>query len=124
MICKQCGTAYRGEHVLPGSGWIEFILYFAYVFPGIIYSIWRRSTRRPTCAACGSRDMVGVQTPIGQKLAREHYPNGIPPAPAAAVRVPTAVDKVVHRTTAVLLWLLGSLVALTVVAVLLSAWMR
>lgn len=93
MICKQCGTAHRGENVLPGSGWIEFVLYVAYIFPGIIYSIWRRSTRRPTCAACGSRDLVGAQTPVGQKLAREHYPDGMPPAPPPLPPPPPAVRR-------------------------------
>jgi len=77
-ICKQCGTAQYGEHVLPGSGWIEFVLYVVYIVPGIIYSIWRRSKKRPTCRACGSRDVVSLSTPVGSQLARQHFPDGVP----------------------------------------------
>lgn len=113
MICKQCGTAYRGEHVLPGSGWIEFVLYFAYVFPGVIYSIWRRSKRYPTCAACGSRDLVSVHTPVGERLVREFYPNGLPPAPPSPPPPPPAVRRGLLWTSAVVLAALAIAHALT-----------
>lgn len=124
MICKKCGTAQGGENVLPGSGWIEFVLYFAYLFPGIIYSIWRRSNRHPTCAACGGRELVGAQTPVGQKLAREHYPDGITAGPAAVAKTPSVIDRVAHRITVGLLWFLGLLVAVAFGGVMLASWLR
>ena len=118
LICKQCGTAHQGERVLPGNGWIEFVLYFAYVFPGIIYSIWRRSKRTPTCAACGSRDLVGLTTPVGRKLAREHYPEGIPPGPPAPPPAPPAVRP------NVVFWLVAILAGPLLLAWLFSAIAR
>lgn len=105
LICKNCGTAHRGEHTLPGNGWIELVLWLAYIVPGLIYSIWRRSRQRPTCAACGSRDLVDTSTPVGQRLAAEHYPQGMPAAPRSE---PAAATK----------RLSGAQVALTVFAVL------
>lgn len=88
MICKHCGTVHSGEHVLPGSGWIELILWLWLIFPGLIYSIWRRSGR-PTCTACGSRDLVPETTPVGQQLMRQHYPGGPPQAPPRRPAAPT-----------------------------------
>lgn len=105
LICKNCGTAHRGEHTLPGNGWIELVLWLAYIVPGLIYSIWRRSRQRPTCAACHSRDLVDAGTPVGRRLAAEHYPQGMPEEPRSS---PVAPPKRLGRAQ----------VALTVVAVL------
>lgn len=102
LICRNCGTAHQGQRVLPGSGWIELVLWLAYIIPGLIYSIWRRSTRRPTCAACGSRDLVSTATPIGRKLAQEHYPDGNLPPPLPAGPAPAA-----RRTSPVLVFALA-----------------
>lgn len=79
-ICKACGTAHAPQ--LPGSGWIEAALWIVIPFwpAAVIYSIWRRVSQRK-CAACGSRELVGVTTPVGQGLVRLHYPDGLPPAP-------------------------------------------
>ena len=85
MICKNCGAAHQGGR-LPGSGWIELILWLWVLLPGLIYSIWRRSSR-PACSACGSRDLVPVSAPAGRALVQQHYPGGLPPPPV----VPPAV---------------------------------
>lgn len=81
MICKACGTAHTT--ILPGSGAIEATLWVLIpCWPAaLVYSVWRRSSRRRTCAACGSSDLVGLDTPVGRQLARAHYPKGLPPAP-------------------------------------------
>lgn len=88
MICTHCGTVHHGERVLPGSGWIELILWLCYIVPGLIYSIWRRSKKRPTCAQCGSRDLVPLATPAGKALVRQYHPDGVPVAAPAPPRPP------------------------------------
>lgn len=82
MICKACGTAHI--HVLPGSGALEATLWVLIpCWPAaLVYSVWRRSSRRKACASCGSVDLVGLDTPVGRQLARAHYPGGLPPMPA------------------------------------------
>jgi hypothetical protein len=105
MICKNCGTVHSGEHVLPGNGWIELVLWLAYIVPGLIYSIWRRSRQRPTCAACGSRDLVDAETPVGRRLAAEHYPQGMPAAPRSG---PVAASE---RPRGYLVWVAVGIVA-------------
>lgn len=72
-ICKQCGTLNLKGDALPGSGWIELVLWLCYIVPGIIYSIWRRNKKNAACEACGSRELVQIGTPVGAKLILEHH---------------------------------------------------
>ncbi len=73
MICKACGTAHI--HVLPGSGALEATLWVLIpCWPAaLVYSVWRRSSRRKACESCGSTDLVGLETPVGRQLARAHH---------------------------------------------------
>ena len=78
LICKKCGTL-NPTGALPGNGWIEFLLWAVFLWPiALIYSIWRRSARNRVCSACASRELVGVQTPIGQSLVADYFPDGSP----------------------------------------------
>lgn len=108
MICKQCGTVHDGHRHLPGNGWIEAVLWLAYIFPGLVYSIWRRSGRKPTCGACGSRDLVPLSSPVGKALQTQFYPEGLPAPRPAMPRPQTGLERAVDRTTRVLLWGLGA----------------
>lgn len=74
-ICKQCGTLNESGDALPGSGWIEVILWLCYLVPGLIYSIWRRTKRNAACAACSSRELVQVGTPVGSRLLQQYHPD-------------------------------------------------
>lgn len=83
MICKSCGAV--RSTILPGSGVLEAVLWIAIPFwpAAVVYSVWRRTSRRKACASCGSAELVALDTPVGRQLARAHYPGGLPPVPAA-----------------------------------------
>lgn len=68
MICPTCGTTGQPRIETKGSIAIEIILWLCFVIPGLIYSIWRLSSKYPACPACGAAGMIGVNTPRGQKL--------------------------------------------------------
>ncbi len=51
-----------------GSIAIEIVLWLAFLIPGLIYSIWRLTTRRDACAACGSAELVPENSPRGREL--------------------------------------------------------
>lgn len=66
--CKNCH--YVGPPKMPGSGWIEVVLWCWMMVPGLLYSIWRRDKNRASiCPKCDSPNMVSLQTPIGQEIA-------------------------------------------------------
>lgn len=72
MVCKDCGTVDRPARVTKGSIWIEIILWLCFLVPGVIYSIWRLTTRHDSCGACGSKSIVPLDSPIGRKIAAEN----------------------------------------------------
>lgn len=41
-----------------GNGLIEAVLYLAYIVPGVIYSIWRRSGNTRLCPKCGGSALI------------------------------------------------------------------
>lgn len=71
MICTACGTAGKTRSVTRGSLLIELILWICFILPGLIYSIWRLTTRATACGACGSTALVPVDSPAGKRLAQQ-----------------------------------------------------
>jgi hypothetical protein len=76
-ICTACGTLGRPKMKVKGSFIIELALWLCFLLPGIIYSVWRSTTRGPCCPQCGARDMIPKETPRGAALMRQYYPNGV-----------------------------------------------
>ena len=72
MICSKCGTAGKPKRETQGSILIEIILWLALLFPGLIYSVWRLTTRRDVCRACGSPELVPIGSPVGRELAAKY----------------------------------------------------
>src|SRR3990167_5644681 len=71
MVCKSCGTIGEGKSSVRGSIGIEIILWLCLIIPGLIYSLWRLSTRRNVCAKCGGAELIPVDSPIGRKIIDE-----------------------------------------------------
>ena len=70
LICNDCGTSGKTKTVTRGSIFIEIILWLCLIVPGLIYSIWRLTTRRKACAACGSTHLLPLETPGGIAAAK------------------------------------------------------
>jgi hypothetical protein len=68
MICTACGSSGRPKTITKGSFVIECFLWLCFIFPGLLYSLWRLTTRRKGCAACGAENMVPLDSPVGRKL--------------------------------------------------------
>ena len=75
QICTICGYTGSPKKKNKGSGWIEIILWFFFLIPGIIYSIWRRSDKPNICLKCGNKSMIPTDSPQGQKLIAEQQSN-------------------------------------------------
>lgn len=68
MVCTACGHHGPSVATTRGSIWIEIVLWLFLIVPGLIYSLWRLSTRRPACASCGATTLVPGDSPVGRKL--------------------------------------------------------
>jgi hypothetical protein len=74
MICGRCGTRCDPCIAAKGSTLIEVVLWLCFILPGLIYSLWRLSTKRPVCPACGSEQLIPADSPKGRSLIAEMRP--------------------------------------------------
>jgi hypothetical protein len=74
FICSNCGTRGRPTTRTRGSFFIELILWICLIIPGLIYSIWRLTTRHKVCPACGHETMISVSSPRGKQLTKQLHP--------------------------------------------------
>lgn len=73
VICADCGSQDYTHKVTRGRFAVELLLWFFCILPGLVYSIWRLSTRYRACAGCGSTRLLPTSSPIGRELvARLH----------------------------------------------------
>ena len=68
MICGNCGTAGKPKLHTKGSIAIEIILWCFFIVPGLIYSVWRMTTKEEVCRTCKQPGLVPLNSPMGQKL--------------------------------------------------------
>ncbi len=72
FVCTICGYVGYPKKEVKGSGVIELFVWLLFFWgPALIYSIWRRVKKPNTCPACGDTKMIPVNTPAGQKMAKE-----------------------------------------------------
>lgn len=67
-VCRNCGHVGESERKLKGSVIITLILLCAYILPGIIYMVWRRTGLKDRCAKCGSEQVVPQGSPRAAAL--------------------------------------------------------
>ncbi len=74
LVCTQCGFVGDSKTVIKGNGFIEILLWLFLLLPGIIYSIWRSSSRHQRCAKCNGDSLIPIDTPVAQKIIANHQP--------------------------------------------------
>lgn len=72
-ICANCGTLGKPVRTMRGSIWIEIVLWLSFLVPGIIYSLWRLTTKSTGCRVCGSENLVPVNSPVGRDLMSRYH---------------------------------------------------
>jgi hypothetical protein len=72
-FCTACGSVVYPVLAKKGSGFTEFILWLCGLLPGLIYSIWRANSEHEVCPACGSPQVIPVDSPNAQKLMGDDY---------------------------------------------------
>jgi hypothetical protein len=70
LYCPNCGTTAQPTRVTKGSMGIELVLWLFFLVPGLIYSIWRLSSRYDACPACKSGGMIPVDSPRARAALR------------------------------------------------------
>ena len=65
MMCTQCGTVAAPKTYTKGSLLIEMLLW-TMCFPGLIYSVWRLTSRCKVCPACKSNAIIPMDSPMAR----------------------------------------------------------
>lgn len=68
-VCTQCGwQGSDARTITKGSILIEFILWCAFLLPGLIYSVWRHTSRYKGCPKCGAPNLIPSDSPMARKI--------------------------------------------------------
>lgn len=68
-VCVSCGAVGRPVSVTQGSFLIEVALWLFFLLPGLIYSIWRLTSKRSVCRVCRTGGhMIPVASPRGREM--------------------------------------------------------
>lgn len=71
LVCKSCGYLGKAKTVTKGSIGMEIVLWLFFIFPGVLYSIWRLSSKHKACPKCGNTTLIPYDSPIAQKTIAE-----------------------------------------------------
>ena len=66
MYCKTCGNVGPTKGIMKGSFAIELVLWLFFLLPGLVYSIWRLTTKGRGCSVCGSEDVIPANAPLAK----------------------------------------------------------
>ena len=76
VVCRSCGryAAIPGKR-MPGNLALEVLLWFFYLIPGVIYTMWRRQDSNAVryCTECDSQDLLPIFSPEGQLVFSRKY---------------------------------------------------
>lgn len=86
-ICVDCGTVENPKASIQGSFLVELMLWFLMILPGLIYSIWRFTTRAVRCQSCGSKNLISTESPRGRALVEQQWGVGAAKIVAALVLI-------------------------------------
>ena len=63
MYCQNCGSVGKPKRTTKGSLLIEIILWLMMILPGVLYTVWRLTTRTKACPKCKAPNMIPVDSP-------------------------------------------------------------
>mgnify|MGYP001600827589 CR=1 FL=1 len=75
IVCTSCGFTGEPSTVTKGSFFIELVLWLCLLIPGLIYSIWRLSSKYEACPKCQQNTIIPVESPMGMKFLKENLPD-------------------------------------------------
>lgn len=68
VICTICGFVGMPKKVVKGNLFVEIILWLLFIVPGLIYSIYRLSSKYLVCQKCSNTSIIPIDSPKGQEL--------------------------------------------------------
>lgn len=73
MYCPNCRGVGTPKIITKGSIIIELFLWLMMLLPGLLYSLWRLSSRHRGCRFCGSPHMIPIDSPRAEAEMLQAY---------------------------------------------------
>ena len=67
-VCTNCGYIGRPVWITKGSFGLEVLLWLVFLVPGLLYSVWRVSSRYAGCPKCKASNMIPGDSPVARKF--------------------------------------------------------
>lgn len=102
-LCTTCGHVGDPDRVTRGSFWIEILLWLLFIVPGLIYSVWRQSSKFDGCAKCGSTSLIPVDSPVAKQFiqvnpeVKAHVIENIRPPSKTAVNLGRSLGRLFRK---------------------------
>jgi hypothetical protein len=71
MYCSNCGAVAIPKRITKGSFLIEVVLWLAFLVPGLVYSLWRVTTRYNACPSCRAPNVIPLDSPRAKQALSE-----------------------------------------------------
>lgn len=71
LVCIRCYAVVSTKTKVKGSLLIEIVLWLCFLIPGLLYSLWRSSSRYKACTECGSQELVPVDSTRGSMVLKK-----------------------------------------------------
>lgn len=107
FVCTQCGHVGYPKKVVGGSLGIEIFLWLCFIIPGLVYSLWRDSSRNKVCSLCKNSTLIPVSSPYAKKILEG---NGYDYEEYAAI---TKKEETKSARGKILLWVIILIVVIT-----------
>lgn len=66
-LCTSCGSQVSRQKTLTkGSVVIEIILWLMIILPGLLYSVWRLTSRQKVCPQCLKPTLIPIDSPMAR----------------------------------------------------------
>lgn len=63
MYCPICGTVGTSKKYTKGTLGLEVLLWLCFLVPGVLYSVWRLTSRYRGCPSCKAPNMIPADSP-------------------------------------------------------------
>lgn len=74
FVCTACGYVGKRDRIKKGNLLVEIFLWLFFLVPGLIYSVWRLSSKYDVCPNCKKPSLIPASSPMGRKLIEENFP--------------------------------------------------
>jgi hypothetical protein len=96
-LCTHCLSQVKPIKVTPGTFLVELFLWLLIIVPGLIYSVWRVTSRYPACPVCKAARPIPIHSPGAVNLLRSMGSAPPPASPSAALRAGQALGAALRR---------------------------